>query len=164
VKRWEAWINHWGWALTAVTGLAYGVLKYFVRGTDPNSRLPHPMAPPILAAHVLAAPVAVFALGLIFRRHAVAKLASDRPERRRTGSVLIYLAVPLILTGYVVQVLTGDAARQWTGWIHAGLGLVYAIGYLMHPLVFKGDAAEADADEEVSPGPQSPRGTGAPGG
>ena len=155
MKRWEAWINHWGWAATAATGIAYGVLKYFVRSADPNSRVPHPLAPPLLAAHVLVAPVAVFALGLIFRRHAVAKLASDRPERRATGSVLIYLAIPLSVTGYVVQVLTGDAARTWTGWSHAGLGLVYALGYLMHPLVFRGDA-----EEETSSAPERPEGTG----
>ena len=142
MKRWEAWINHAAWTLTALTGIAYGVLKYFVSGSDPNSRLPHPMAGPVLAAHVLAAPAAVFALGLIFRRHAIAKLGSDKRERRETGSVLLYLGIPLIVSGYVVQVLTGDAARRWTGWVHAGLGLVYALGYLMHPLMRRGNGED----------------------
>jgi hypothetical protein len=31
-------------------------------------------------------------------------------------------------------VLTGDAARQWTGWAHAALGVVYVLAYAEHLL------------------------------
>ena len=135
MKRWEAWVNHAGWSLTALSGLVYAVLKYFVANPDPDSRLPHPWQPAVLAAHVLAAPVAVFALGLVFRRHALTRLSSGEPERRRTGLVMTMLAIPLVFSGYILQILTGDAGRRWTGWLHAALGLVYAIGYAIHPFV-----------------------------
>jgi hypothetical protein len=132
VKRWEAWINHAGWILTAASGLLYGVLKYFVAGSDPDSRLAHPWQPTVLALHVLAAPVAVFGFGLLFRRHALAQF-STASERRLSGTVVMLVSVPLILSGYVLQTLTGQAARRWIGWGHALLGLLYAVGYALHP-------------------------------
>jgi hypothetical protein len=151
MKRWEAWTSHIGWSLTALSGLVYGALKYFVTNPDPDSRLSHPWQPAVLAVHVLAAPVAVFGLGLLFRRHALARLSSDEGERRRTGLTMTLLAIPLVLSGYVVQTLTGDVARRWTGWGHAALGLLYAVGYALHPMALRGlpdDAAEAAAEAE----------------
>ena len=151
MKRWEAWVNHIGWSLVAASGLAYGWLKYFAAGSDPDSRLAHPWQPAVLALHVLAAPAAVFGLGLVFRRHALTRLSAGEPEGRRTGSVMTWLAVPLALSGYVVQTLTGDAARRWTGWAHAALGLVYAVGYVIHPMASRSlpdDAPELPAKTE----------------
>ena len=151
MKRWEAWVNHVGWSLTALSGLAYGAFKYFTANPDPDSRLSHPWQPAVLAAHVLVAPAAVFALGIVLRHHALGRLASGERDRRRTGIVMTLFAIPLILTGYVVQVLTGDAARRWTGWIHAALGVIYAIGYLMHPMAsgsLPDDPVEAAAEKE----------------
>jgi hypothetical protein len=151
VKRWEAWVNHAGWSLAAVSGVAYGVFKYFGASPDPDSRLSHPWQPAVLALHVLAAPVAVFAFGLLFRRHALARFTAGERQRRRTGTVMTLLAIPLILSGYVLQALTGDGARRWTGWGHAALGLIYAVGYAIHPLASRSlpdDAAEAAAEAE----------------
>jgi len=145
VKRWEAWVNHLGWAVVAASGLLYGILKYFVRGTDPDSRLAVPWQPSVLAIHVLAAPVAVFALGLVFRRHALTRLAMGQREGRPTGRALTWLAIPLAATGYLIPVLTGNAARHWTGWIHSAIGLVFAVGYLFHPKssLLPGDSPES---------------------
>ncbi|MDQ6892557.1 MAG: hypothetical protein M3167_07735 [Acidobacteriota bacterium] len=133
MKRWEAWINHAGWALVSATGIFYGVLKYFAHNPDPDSRLGHPWQPAVLAAHLLVAPGAVFALGLVFRRHALRKWRLGEQEGRRTGSILLFSAFALMVSGYLVTALTGDAARRWTGWIHAGIGLLVAAAYALHP-------------------------------
>ena len=151
MKRWEAWTSHIGWTLVGLSGLIYGVLKYFGANADLDSRVAHPWQPAILAAHVLAAPVAVFGLGLLFRRHALAKLSSGEGERRRTGTAMTMLAIPLVLSGYFVQALTGDAARRWTGWGHAALGLLYVIGYVLHPAASRAlpdDPPEAPAETQ----------------
>lgn len=150
MKRWEAWVNHVGWSLTALSGVMYGILKYFVANPDPDSRVPHPWQPTLLAIHVLAAPVAVFGFGLLFQRHALARLFAGQSERRRTGSVMTLLAIPLALSGYVLQVLTGDSARHWIGWSHAAAGLLYAVGYAMHPMSSGSpdDAAESPPDAQ----------------
>jgi len=132
VTRWEAWTSHLGWTLTAGSGVLYGVLKYFVRSSDPDSRMGHPWQPGLLAIHVVAAPLAIFGFGLLFRRHVLARLTADGGAKRLTGTAMTLLAVPVAMSGYVLQTLTGDAARRWTGWIHAGLGLIFALGYAAH--------------------------------
>jgi hypothetical protein len=133
MKRWEAWTNHVGWAIVAASGLLYGALKYFVTASDPDSRLATPWQPSVLAVHLLAAPIAVFGLGLLFRRHALARWISGERQGRATGSLMMWLAVPLGLSGYLISILTGEAARRWTGWIHAAIGLLFAAGYVLHP-------------------------------
>lgn len=133
MKRWEARLNHAAWALVAVTGLVYGALKYFGPASDPDSRIGSPWQPAFLAGHVLLAPLAVFALGLIFRRHALVRWRSGQREGRPSGRVLFLAVIPLGLSGYLIQVLTGAGVRRWTGWVHAALGAVFALAYLVHP-------------------------------
>ena len=40
---------------------------------------------------------------------------------------------PLVLTGYVVQMLVSRTATRAVGWTHTGLGLLLVLGYLVHP-------------------------------
>ncbi len=152
MKRWEVRLNHAAWALTAATGLVYGVLKYFVPSADPDSRIGSPWQPGFLAAHVLVAPLAVFALGLIFRRHALARWRSGQSEGRPSGRILFLAVIPLVLSGYFLQVLTGVGSRRWTGWFHAVLGALFALAYLMHPLGVperSGDVIDANEESAV---------------
>lgn len=152
MKRWEARTNHVSWALTAATGLVFGVFKYFVTNPDANSRAPHPWASPFLAAHLLAAPAAVFALGLVFRRHALARLASGQKEGRSTGRLLAWLAIPVAMSGYVVQVVTHEPSRRWIGYGHAVAGLLFAVGFFAHPRTGTNGYGSVDADRERSGG------------
>jgi hypothetical protein len=101
--------------------------------TDPDSRLATPWQPSVLAVHLLAAPIAVFGLGLLFRRHALARWITGERQGRRTGGLMFWLAVPLGVSGYMISVLTGELTRRWTGWIHAAIGLLFAAGYALHP-------------------------------
>ena len=145
MKRWESWINRVGVALTAASGVAYGVMKYFLAGADPDSRLGHPWQPAILAAHVIAAPVAVFGLGLLWRSHALGRLQLGEREGRRSGLTILRIAPPLVFSGYLVQVLTGDPLKKATGWLHAALGVAFALAFVLHLIGSRlpDDAAEA---------------------
>ncbi len=134
MKRWAVVLNHLACVFVGLSGIAYGVMKYFLAGSDPDSRVGHPWQQPMLKVHILAAPFLVFALGLIFSGHALARLKGGMDTGRTSGSGLLGLAAPMILTGAMIQVLTGDAARQWTGWIHAALGVVYVLAYAAHLL------------------------------
>ena len=134
MKRWAVVLNHLACASVGLSGIAYGAMKYFMAGSDPDSRAGHPWQQPMLKLHILAAPFRVFALGLVFSGHALARLKGGMDAGRASGSGLLGLAAPMILTGALVQVLTGDAARKWTGWIHAGLGVVYLLAYAGHLL------------------------------
>jgi len=133
VRRWEAWWNHAALAAVSLSGLAYGVLKYFVPSPDPDSRAGHPLQPIVLKAHVLAAPLAVFGIGLLVRRHALLKLRQGEQAGRRSGAILLWLFAPLVMTGYLIQVLVGSGTARATGWSHAALGVLFLLGYLLHP-------------------------------
>jgi len=134
VKPWASLLNHLACAVVGLTGLAYGAMKYFMAGSDPDSRVGHPWQQPMLKIHVLTAPLMIFALGLVFSGHALARFRAGEDTGRASGAGLLALAAPLVLTGPLIQVLTGDAARRWTGWIHAGLGVVYILAYAAHLL------------------------------
>ncbi len=132
MKSWEAWTIRVGFGLVGASGVVYGVMKYFLTGSNPDSRLGHPWQPGVLAAHVLVAPVAVFAMGLLLRSHALAQLQRGEREGRGTGLALTIVGMPLVFSGYLVQVLTGEALRKGTGWIHAALGLVFSLAFFLH--------------------------------
>jgi hypothetical protein len=134
MKRWELVLLHVSTLAVAISGLVYGYMKYVMTGSDPDSPLGHPWQPDILKAHVLAAPFLVFAFGLIARGHALPKWRSGETPGKTTGGSLLGLVAPLVLSGYAVQVLTGDALRKGMGWGHTAAGAVFAGAYVLHLL------------------------------
>ncbi len=133
MKRWEAWWNHVAIAAVSLTGVAYGAFKYFVPGSDPDSRIGHPLQTLFLKAHILVAPATLFAIGLIFRRHALARIRNGEPNGRRSGAVMFWLLLPMAVTGYLVQVFVETTAVSAAAWSHAGLGVAFLLGYAFHP-------------------------------
>jgi hypothetical protein len=86
-----------------------------------------------MKAHILVAPFAVFGVVLLLRRHVLARIRSGERNGRRTGTAMIWLFLPLVLTGYLVQVLVAGAAVRAAGWSHAALGAIFLLGYAVHP-------------------------------
>lgn len=128
----ERWLLRLG-ALSAVaTGLGLGLLRSF--GTVEGEFGPEPS--PHLAAwqhsHVLAVPLLVLALGAALAGHAKGALANGPTRSRRSGLSLGAVALPLILGGPLIQVMTDAGARAWVGWVHAGLGALFVLTYLVH--------------------------------
>jgi hypothetical protein len=134
MSRWELFLLHASTLAIAVSGVVYGFMKYAMTGSDPDSPLGHPWQPGVLKAHVLAAPFLVFAFGLVARGHALPKWRSGDKTGRKSGISLLGLVAPLVLSGYAVQVFTGDSLRRGTGWAHAALGAIYVLAYAAHLL------------------------------
>jgi len=132
MKRWELVLLHVSTLAIAISGVVYGVMKYVMAGSDPDSPLGHPWQPGVLKAHVFAAPFLVFALGLFVRGHALPKWRSGDSSGRTSGLCLLGLLAPLVLSGYAVQVLTGDVARKGVGWGHTAAGVVFGAAYVLH--------------------------------
>jgi hypothetical protein len=135
MTRWEAWVIRAGFGLASISGVLYGMAKYLLANPDPDSRVGHPWQPALLAAHVLAAPVAVFAMGLLLRGHALPRIRKGEREGRATGLLLFGIGLPMVFSGYLVQVFTGEWARKATGWLHAATGAVFALAFALHMLV-----------------------------
>jgi len=119
--------------LVALSGGVYFYMKYLMTGDDPYSVVHHPLQPHALSLHVLLAPVLVFALGLITREHIIGYLLETRQSRgRATGIVSVSLAAPMIVSGYLMQVLTDPGPRRVLSVIHVAGGSLYVLLFLGH--------------------------------
>ncbi len=134
--RFERWALHGGAWITGATGLGYGWLRYFKVVQGEFGPEPHPLQGLLQHAHVLAAPLLLFALGMMVRGHLAFKLRIAAPEGRRTGWGLALLIAPMVVSGYAVQVATAPAWRTALAWIHGVSSLLFLIAYLCHGLRF----------------------------
>ena len=132
MRQLERWSLRLGFALCGLTGVVYGWVRYL--GTVKGDFGPEPSAwqPFWQHAHVLTAPVLLFALGVAVRGHVQGMLNRGVRRGRRTGLVLLGLAGPLVLGGYLVQVVTGVGVRNALGWTHAAAGALFAALYAVH--------------------------------
>jgi hypothetical protein len=118
-------------ALMTITGVVFAVMKYWMKSDDPFAVVNHPWQPHMLSAHVLFAPLAVFAFGWTFASHTLPKLAKGAPNRA-SGIWNIALIVLMVASGYLLQISTGDATRHAFAiahWIASGL---FLLGYAAH--------------------------------
>jgi hypothetical protein len=124
-------------ALTAATGIVFAWMKYGMKSADPFSVANHPWQPFMLSAHVVVAPLLVFAFGWIFNDHIWAKFRTPAAPQRGTGIWSMAAIVPMTLSGYLLQVSTAEAVRQAMAiahWVSSGLFvLAYAVHIITKP-------------------------------
>lgn len=118
--------------LVGGTGLIYAWMVYLVKPADPYAVVNHPLQPQVQHLHILAAPLLVFTAGLIWRRHVWAQWRRGNGERRRSGLSLVFLLVPMIVSGYLIQTAVDDAWRKvWVG-LHLAASGLWLLGYAAH--------------------------------
>lgn len=144
-ERWSVWGTS---VATFVTGAVYIWLKYLTVSDDPFAVVNHPWQPAVLKAHILVAPLLIFSIGLVTLRHVWRHLRSTTLEGRRSGVLTVVILGPMILSGYLIQTLTGEGWLQAMAISHIGLGLVYALGLLAHQFAAGGRKARAERSEE----------------
>ncbi len=129
----ERWSLHLGALLTALSGLATGGLRYFGRVAGEFGPEPHPLQGLAQHFHVLAAPVLLFALGMAVRGHLAAKLRAGA-EHRHTGVGLGLLILPMVASGYLLQVAVAPGWRLAWAWVHGPASVLFLLAYLGHGL------------------------------
>ena len=133
IARFEKILLFLATLLTGGTGALYAWTRYLVRPTDPYSVVNHPWQPLFQHAHVLAAPLLVFALAMIARQHMLGGYRDLRARRgRRMGILSSLLIAPMAVSGYLVQVLTDSGPRTLAGWFHLGSGLLFLFATATH--------------------------------
>lgn len=120
-ERWGIWATT---LLVTVTGSVYLVMKYFMEPADPWAVVSHPLEPWMLRAHIVVAPFFVFAVGLITVNHVWRHLRSGVRWARASGLVAAATLAIMVLSGYLIQVITGE------GWLEAMVILHITSGYL----------------------------------
>lgn len=157
VERWSVWITS---ALTFVTGVAYMWTKYFVSSGNAWAVVNHPLEPWFLRAHVVTAPLLVFALGAIAFRHVWRHFRCRTPWGRRSGLLAAVSVVPMVLTGYLLQLMTDEGWVRVLAISHIGLGFLFALGVVLHGIALRG---APKPEEQVPPRPSREALTAGPG-
>jgi hypothetical protein len=134
----QKWLLLGSSAATAVTGIAYAWMKYLLAPSEPWAVINHPLEPWMLKAHILVAPVMVFAVGLIATGHIWAHFRSGLRVRRRTGLTAMAVLLPMTLTGYLIQAITHLGWLQAMVIAHLVTGGLYVVGLAGHWLVAGG--------------------------
>jgi len=125
----------WGsTAAVTVTGVAFAWMKYLLKPADEFAVVNHPLQPLMLKLHIAAAPVMVFGLGMIVMRHIWPHFRRGVAQGRKSGLTSMLLVLPMIVSGYALQTLSAQSWLRWLGYIHLGLGLVFATAALLHGL------------------------------
>ncbi len=133
-ERWSVWVTS---VVTTVTGLVYVWMKYALHTTDPWSVVNHPLQPLVLKLHIVTAPLLVFMVGVIALRHVWKHFLNGSRWGRRTGIGVALMTAPMIVTGYVIQVLTDEGLVRAMAWSHIAFGTVYAVGLVLHQVMIR---------------------------
>jgi hypothetical protein len=132
------------WASSLATGASGVALWWMDRFMEPVSEwavINHPLQPWMLKAHLLAAPMLVFALGLIAAGHIWRHFRARVRRARGSGVLTMWTLAPMVLSGYLIQVVTIPPALSALAWIHVGTGLAYLVGLACHSAALRGSAA-----------------------
>ena len=153
-EKWSIWTTS---GATALTGVAFFWAKYLVRSAEPWAVINHPLQPWFLKAHILVAPLLVFALGMIAARHIWRHFRSGTRWGRRSGLIAAFMLLPMTATGYGIQAATHVGWLEALGYSHTAFGLVYAIALGLHqPVVRRKRRVRRDGPQAVSR-PASPQ-------
>lgn len=130
----ERWLHHAVNLLVGLTGLVYLVMAWLLTPPDDWAVVNHPWQPHVQHAHVLVAPLLVFAVGLMWRTHVLLRIKLQGGLRADSGALLLLLFVPMVGSGYALQVSAEESWRQGWAWVHVVTGGLWVAGYLVHLL------------------------------
>lgn len=132
MTRAEAWLQHAANLLVGGTGLVYAWMRYLVEPDDPYAVVNHPLERDVQHLHVLAAPLLVFAVALIWQRHVWVRVRSGFAPRRATGLALASSFVPMLASGYLLQTAESEAWREAWVWVHGSTSCLWLAAMGVH--------------------------------
>lgn len=117
-----------------LTGVVYGVMRYRPLPED-SMELPFdPFQPHVQHAHILLSAGLTLVLGYVAGCHGVPCAAGPVRARRRSGWILLAAAAPMVLSGFALQISTGEFARVAWSAAHISTSLIWSAGLGVHLL------------------------------
>jgi len=132
----ERWLIHFSNLLVGGTGLVYAVMKYLLEPASPFSVINHPLQPLVLAIHLVAAPLLVLSVGILWRGHIAEHWRSGQPAGRISGAALGLTFLPMMLSGYLLQTASAPFWRQTWLVVHLTTSAVWTLMFLAHQVSF----------------------------
>jgi hypothetical protein len=118
--------------LMTATGAVFAWMKYFLKPAGEFAVINHPLQPWMLAAHVVLAPLAVFALGWVFGPHIWPGIQKRTAPKRASGIWPAAAIAPMVFSGYLLQVTTADTVRHAMAVGHWISSAFFVAAYLVH--------------------------------
>ena len=164
--KWLVWASS---IATALTGVVYFWMDRMMSPVDEFAVINHPLQPLVLKAHILVAPVLVFAIGVIAIDHIWKYFRGTIRRARRTGLGAMWPVLPMVVTGYLIQAVTHATWLEVVAWAHIVGGVAYALGLAAHQVAVrrsrlvtlemrpKAGPGAAQSPSPTSEGPREPR-------
>ena len=136
MSRTQIVLLHVSLIIVTITGVIFAWMKYAMHTDDPFAVANHPWQPYVLDLHVIFAPLLVFAIGWIFGDHILLKYRLS-PRKRKSGLSAMWLIAPMIMSGYLIQVLTSESLQygsRITHWVTSG---IFVLAYAVHQYLEK---------------------------
>jgi hypothetical protein len=113
-----------------ISGCAWLALDEFAAQQGPFGTTPHPLEPPLLLAHGVAAVASLYLLGWIGARHALRWWGGGL--RRTSGGTLAFIMALLILSGFALFFVSSDAWQRYCAQVHDVLGVAVTLFAIQH--------------------------------
>jgi hypothetical protein len=128
----DQWLLYVANALVGGTGLVYAWMRYLLEPVDEFAVANHPWQPDVQHLHILTAPLLVLVIGHVAYHHAVVYWKADTRPGRRTGLTMLALAMPMILSGYLLQTAVSETWRITWIVIHVSTSVIWLAGFSLH--------------------------------
>lgn len=128
----ERWSVRLASLAVIVTGYALLWFQYGLESADPFAVVNHPLQIWALKGHVLVAPLFVLAIGFITVRHIWRHIVRRVEPGRRSGLLTVVALVPMVGSGYLLQVAVSEALRQTLVVVHIASSVAFTVGILLH--------------------------------
>lgn len=135
MTRAQCWFVHTSNLLVGGTGVVYGWMRYFAESEDEFALVNHPWQPEWRQAHLLSAPLLVFACGLIWQAHVWANYRRGTRRGRRTGITLLATLAPMVFSGYALQVSSSQSWMSAWMWLHIVTSSLWVFFAAIHPFL-----------------------------
>lgn len=132
MTRAERWLFHASNVLVAGTGGVYAWMLYALEPADEYALVNHELQPTFQHLHVWFAPLLVLMAGVLWRAHVAPQLRSERRARRRSGLALLALLLPMVLSGYSIQIVSEQAWRSTWVSVHVASSVLWCVAMLVH--------------------------------
>jgi hypothetical protein len=130
-----------------VTGVVYWWMLNMLEPVSEFAVINHPLQPWMLKAHIVTSPLLVFALGLIAVDHVWKQYRLGIRAGRRSGTTAMWVFVPMVVSGYLVQAVTTPIWLTATVWLHLGTSMVFLVGLAAHQVAVPRRRARRGARE-----------------
>ena len=131
----ERWLHHSANIIVGVSGLIYFYMLYLIEPTENKefSVLNHPHQNLILNAHILAAPLLIFAVAYTAKSHILTKIKSHyKGPGRKSGLLLISLFLPMVMSAYIMQTTSNEGIKQVMVYAHNITSIFWVLAYIVH--------------------------------